>query len=307
MKILQKLILPCLLMCSTALWGTTKEDFENFANEWITTYVESSHGQLFVSPEEMNILLNLTYFSYKRSASTIASQDYVLQALNTNWHLLQNVVQTRLNPAHSTPYKIEQKKYEKMMKQAWDGQQEHEYIDSTYAQMIESILDEDHNTSKLLRDSIKIMRDQARAALIDSLSAIKEYIEALIEECQKKRITNSSDTVEMTKGIFDYLLELIPPLAAHSFAAVDNMGIEASEEGYKVLAEIERIHNLIWMVLEQRRANFYAIMYRSLYAVARKSKLEKSVFLVSFDNEGPIAADAQHSLLPDPRKIMIFE
>jgi len=194
------------------------------------------------------------------------------------------------------------------MKQAWQHQQDHEFIDSSYAQMVSYILDGDDNTTKQLRESIKIMRDQARAALIDSLSAVKGYIESLIEECQKKAAeNNSSDSLTIKQGIIDYLLELIPPLAAHSFATVDNMGVEASEEGWKVLSEIERIHNLIWMVLEHRRANFYAIMYRSLYAVAKKSKLEKSVFLISFDNEGPIATDAQSSFLPDPRKIALFE
>jgi len=95
-------------------------------------------------------------------------------------------------------------------------------------------------------------------------------------------------------------------LAAHSFVKVDAMSIEASEEGWKVLYEIERIHNLIWTALEERRANFYAIMYRSLYAVANESALESSVFYISFDNEGAIATDAQSSFLPEPQKLALF-
>ncbi len=287
---------------------TTKEDFEAFAHEWINTYVLSSNDHLLVSSQELNILLNVAYFSYKRSASTIAAQDYALHALNANWHLLQNITQTRLNPSHATPYKFELKQYGKLMKQAWDLEQVHESIGSTYAHMLESIL-EDQSTSYQLQKGIKVMREQARVALIDSLSSIKEYIESLIEECKKKNsdTPNSLDSFALKKGIFDYLLEMIPPLAAQSFAKVDTMSIEASEEGWKVLSEIERIHNLIWMVIEQRRANFYAIMYHSLYAVAKAAKLGNSIFHISFDNEGPIASELQNSSLPDPRKVTLFE
>lgn len=305
MKSLLKLALICATINTAIVSCTTKEDFEAFANEWVSTYVQSSNGHPLVSPAELNILLNLTYFSYKRSAGTITAQDCALQALNENWRLLQNIKQTRLDPSHSIPYKLEPKKYDNLMKQTWLGLQEHEYIDATYTNMIEFIF-YDQNISNQLHNSIKIMRDQARAALIDSLAAIKTYIESLIEECQKRNTTDP-DSTEIKKGIVDYLIEMIPPLAARSFVAVDSMGIEASEEGWKVLAEIERIHNLIWLVLEQRRANFYAIMYRSLYEIAKKCKAGKSVFMVSFDDEGQIPANSQSAVLPDPRKIKLFE
>lgn len=288
--------------------ATPIKDVQAFADEWINTYVKSSTGNLLINPGELNTLLNLSYFSYKRSACTLAAQDYALKALNMNWHLLQNVTQTRLNPSHATPYKLELKAYNKLMKQAWQCEKEHEIVGSIYARMIDYLLDDTQNTTKELRKSIEALREQARAALADSLSVVKEYIESLIDECQKNRPedNNESNTTTVKRSLFNYLLTLLPPLAAHSFVKIDSMGVQASEEGWKVLSEIERIHNLIWTALEQRRADFYAIMYRSLYAVAASSELDKEVFYISFDNDGPITANALDTLLPDPRKLTLF-
>lgn len=312
MKTIVTILVVATIMTVATLYGSNLNEYRTFAHHWTSYYVENDDGKLIISLQELTILLNLVYFSFARSASTLRAQSITLHAATTAWQLYQNVVQTRRNPSKKIPYAIDSKEALNTMQESIILQQEHQKIGTSYANMLEAICKQGLINNDALNVGIAALRAQARMVLVTSLQTLEDYVKELIDACQQykndslfaKEEPPDLNNEEVTRGIIDVLTNWLPSIAYYSFVYADRLSITASEESWRLLNEVQNMHNKLWETLETLRAQFYLVIYQTLFAIAQKHELVSNQAYIIFDTNGLII-DNTYQPLPNPTQLTI--
>lgn len=283
--------------------------------QWIKTYIYDNKGALKISKQELQIVLNLLYFSFARSSITLDAQDDGLHALATSWQVFQNIIQLRRNPSKEIPYLIDGPTYTTDMKSLFDLQSKHYRIGQTYALALEAVVHGSLINNEHLAKGIQALRDDSRTSIVHALSNVREYLDAIFHMRSPEDELNPEGSMEGNKSyidtltknfsIGDYIWALIPNLALDSFVKTDNLTITMSEEWWKALHQLLNISNMIWKSIERARAELYLEHYKTAYLEAKSHHIDVESMTIMFDEHGQIETNTQHDLLPDPSTLHI--
>lgn len=247
--------------------------FNQFSQQWLTSYILDENRQLAISAHDYHALANLLYYSYARSAQTLKSQRITHQSLHTSWKAWANICATRLNPSMDTPFNLlpENTDNLKLVQNAFDR---HTLANKQYVQIIDKIVDGDCLQSSLAKKAVAQLRSEARTIISNSLLNVKHHINVLTEAAKKKK--NPALTQETTR----FLENIFPALYAFgikSFVEADTASLKVSNDAWDLLMQTQEASLYIWQTIEQARATFYKTIYNQLRAALPERSIESQI------------------------------
>lgn len=278
---------------------------------WINSYICDTNGTLTIRLQDLQALLNLLYFSFDRSRSTLQASDKGALALNGPWHAFQNIIQLRRNPSKETPYYINRNSYIDSMNTLYELQLEHHRIGKTYAAAVESIVQGSLITNKHLKHGVIDIRDEARKVIAQALTNVQEHLDAILhmrdgqddtqEECEKAMLP----LLHKNFNLGDFIWSLLPHMALDSFVKADEMTISLSEDWWQALYELISLSNMVWKPIEKARAELYLEYYKAVYSMAQINNVNMTTMRIMFNEYGILGTDQQYEQLPAPHTLYI--
>ncbi len=290
---------------------------QGIAREWIASYLAHKDGSLAVNAHDLAVILNVLYFSYARSRATLDVQEHCLFVLEQVWHILQNVIQTRLDPAHAAPYSPDPSTVTELA-DLLELQTQHRRVGLAYAVAIDKVFKGGILTDKTLIDALNEVRAGVRGAITHALADVREHLELLINardgtnndagagiaSASVDDIGNDLDATSDKGLIFgQYLASLLGHLAVDTFVKADRLIVDVSQNGWYALSRVLVAGNHVWKAVEMTRVRLYYAYYSSVWAFAQTQGIEPSTVHMLFDENGLIDDVFGAPTLPNPENL----
>jgi len=298
-------IILCLFFSTICLQASVEKAFyiddlpyKNQANKWVRTYIVDYNDTLLLYPKELQMIINLIYFSFKRSWATIEGQSIAMETLDTIWKGWQNVAQTRLDPSKTTPYIIDNYEKQYGAQRFWDAHDQHIIIGNTYSWAVNTIVHGDFLYTAQAKNAVTALRNQGRSVVAQAIVDVRQYVGELFHTANKKSVTKAIPFI-------DYLWDYLPKLAINSFVEANNTNDLVSQKSWNILMKMQGVGTHTWQMIEQERAGFYLAFYKTIWTTMNKLLLEKDYFKIMFDEHGEILLENQYRFLPDPHTLPV--
>lgn len=266
--------------------------------QWLHSYVISSHQKLSMSNEDLQLVANLLYFSFLRSAVTIEAQDIACNTLETVWQGWQNIAQTRRNPSLETPYETDYGVQNNLFQDFLQAQYFHRKIGLTYSQCAESVIKQ-HLLNDRAQKAVTVLREQARVIVAKAFLDVKKTLGELYHFAADH--TRNNDTQIGDHNRFDLMETIstyIPSIAMQSFVEADHINTKASEQSWQVVNTINQVSKEVWHSIETARASYYLAHYNALMAIIKAHDIDQKYKRIMFDENGIIPVNEQSQELP---------
>jgi hypothetical protein len=238
--------------------------------------------------QDAQILLNVIYWSYLRSETTLAAQEMIFEHFQQSWRVWLNSITTRRNPRTAIPYpEIKQldATYVNLATQAQD------MVQKTYLSALQFSIEEN---SLPISPAVKAYIEAARAevrtqlahTLVSSLVDVEKALQKLYTLMQHKNF------------IQDGIEYVVNGLALQSFAQFDKKYLTSSDQFFRMLAETQVMYSEVWEKLEGIRAHYYKNLYHTVYTTMTELHCAPESFLAAFDEHGYIPQEKQIEPLP---------
>lgn len=305
------LLLVSLSVTVITVYSTQQSsDFESCitdqAQQWMQRCAITSDNKLLINQHDLQLLLNVFYFSYQRSLITLQSQKKAIILLQQIWQGWQNIACRRRNPSKKLAYPDCTISCE-LCNSFDELRKKHERISTTYDLMLEVTTKGQLFEDQLLKKNIEYIKDQARIVVTNALLDVQNHVSELSRYMQSKRsmdldeVDTSDDNdeaMQITRSkIYEYIKEQLPTVAVQSFARSDNAFIAISQKNWDALLMAQELSNIIWHAVETKRAQFYLIYYRLLYEKTRLLQIQPFIL---FNEKGLINTSDTIHYLPNP-------
>jgi hypothetical protein len=265
---------------------------EDRAQQWIDTHIYNDGG-FKIAPDQLQFIINLVYFSYMRSQTTVTIQPLAIRALNGLWYGWHNIIGTRLNPSQQIPHPICNRQEERVNQEFWNSYRHHRTAALSYAHAVNNIIQDTVVTDPAAQRAIKGLRAIAHKVITTALTDLKQHITNLVfgkkDPCEDITRTTLSQ----------FVVTYIPHLAQQSFIDANKLTLAASIESWDMFIKIQEISNYTWRITEQARAHLYHTVYRKLYALMSTSAIEPSFMTIIYNEIGFIPEDERDMVLPE--------
>jgi hypothetical protein len=286
----------CLFMSlSLPALELTPENYRDEAQDWINTYVISKQNKLLMNPSDLQLCLNLFYFSFLRSVASIKAQDIACDTLTCMWQGWQNIAQTRMNPSLDLPYPTDYAMQENLYREFVKAQMYHRMLGKIYANAAETAVNQnyltDHSKSAILE-----VRERSREEVILAFIEVKKILGDLIDYALIHLRSDwiEWDDQETTRFDFiDAISQYIPYFALKSFLEIERINTQASEQTWQIIETLCGVNKQMWQAIETARGSYYLAYYEELFRVMREYNIDSSYFMVMFNDEGIIEPDKQ--------------
>jgi hypothetical protein len=231
------------------------------------------------STHDVRLLLNLVYWSYRRSQSTLLTQASAEKNLCEQWEAWQSCADRRLNPkAVAVPFHqhMHHKVFEKL-------QEEFHITQFQYASIVELAADGYHYTHQPIASFVEALREQARQHV---MHIMKQHLAAVAKDLEQHLGTQTLALRSDHRGLITYLINQI---AVTSFAHLDTSWRMRSNQLMLEFLHIQELFNSIWVTIEVARTRFYETYFRLIVDVMREYKFPAS----SFTNLAQIPGETQ--------------
>lgn len=222
-----------------------------------------------LSGEDKIVLLNVTYWSWARSAMIMQAQKAVAHFVRAAHALVQTSMSGRMNPARlcdiagctTDEWRQTLTQYEQSHNELVEKLKAYRYASATYAQCLEYILKTDHASHVVVKYTQKV-REQARVCLVDTLEEHALSIDKVIDTLSK--VFDCVSMRSSTRGIVEVALQFADLGIFNSFAKFDKKYCQCNEAVWNTLAKSYTLSNIIWDMSEQARVDFYRVHHRML-------------------------------------------
>lgn len=221
-----------------------------------------------LSHEDKLILLNLTYWSWARSAMILHAQKAVAQYVRDVHALIHTSMSGRMNPARlcsiagctSDEWRRTLQTYEHAHHELVEKLKAYRYASATYAQCIEYILKGDHASPAVVRYA-QTLREHARDSLRATMKAQALSLNKAIETVSK---VFESLRFGSTRSFFEVVLNFADLGVFNAFAKFDKKYLQCNDTVWNTLAKSYALGNIIWDMSETARVEFYNVHHRML-------------------------------------------
>lgn len=264
------LLFPLLLL----IFQISADIYTDYAKQWSLQHIYFRNGALRISQEELAAIRELITVSLHRSAITCRAQQEALKRVTHYWHIWQNIAQTRLNPSHDRPFKVDLAAClpEEQFLHLIDEQ---EQVSRDYAKIAQKVVYGNILTSQLAKNAVSDMRSQARVFMLDALANVKKHLGTLYDIAFKRTRQVVDDLHEFddcadedallrSLNFADFILSYVPQLAVNTFVHADKTHNRLSQEAWQVLEKIQLIGNQVWDAIEASRSAFYQALLDEL-------------------------------------------
>lgn len=227
------------------------------------------------SHHDAQVLLNLLYWSYKRSHNSLATQKAAEKNLREQWAAWQSCADRRLNPkAVSMHYQKHgnHELFEVLQKEFHDTQSQYSYI-------VEVATDAARYSSAAIAPFVASFREKSRRHVMHT---IKHQLAVMAEELERQLREHALDLRSEHRGVISYLINTI---AVASFAQLDASWRDHSNQLMGQFLNIQEVFNSVWTTIETTRAAFYTTYFELVCQVMRELDFPAA----SFTNLVPLA------------------
>lgn len=264
--------------------------------------------QTRLTDEETTLLLNLTYWSWQRSLSTIIFQKAAVDYLRQVETIFQRTLSSRLNPARMSAilnyrtdeWRHELARFERAQSLFLEELEKYRFITATYAQCAEYLV-KDPYLSTSVTTLVTTLRETSRTALIKELQSKLTSINAVMEHMNKimGSLRNDTRSIEdASRGFMDCIVQCTTPGMFYSFAKFDNHYNTFNEKAWQILTSSYGLSNVLWETTETARARFYAEHYLLLTQMLGCYTSRADLLMIAFNPEGFIEIHQRRELLP---------
>ncbi len=286
-----KTILPTLCFEHT-------EEHKEYAPQWVVVLFDEK-SVLRAGEEDIQIILNLLYFSAIRSQVNIQAQESALAALQKIWEGWTNIIARRRNPSKPIINTHATLDAGKLAEEHEKNLIAHDKLCTLYDLALEQTLKGTILENRFLLNHLTFLRDHARRITLQAALNVRTELDALATYVEGYKTRSASDVSQpLTHSISDfinYLLDTIPGWTYQSFIAADRLFVKASELNWSALHTASKVTNRIWEKLERARGSFYATLYQEVYKQAESHGIKP---MVAFNEHGLIPTNKRKSLLP---------
>jgi hypothetical protein len=266
------------------------------AEQWIDTYM-SDDDTLLISADDAELIANLLYFSFLRSATTLEAQDIAKSTLETIWQGWQNIAQTRMNPSLKLPYHTDLRMQQELFTDFIYAQHFHRTMGQTYAECAEVAV-KGKWLDNTAQKAVDALRHDARMIAAQAFLDVKKIVAQLYDiasdymRIEDDMFADESIRFDMIETFAQYL----PSLAMKSFIESERIYTKASEESWHIAHTITTINMQIWHTIETARACYYLAHYNAFLAALADYDLDE--LAIMFDHNGLIESSLRDEKLP---------
>lgn len=272
----------------------------SFSSLFFTTRIDAFSDQEIrnslrgASPRDAQLYLSWAYFSYRRSAGILETQELALKLFVESGKLLQNCTHTRRNPETKLPYPDFQgitcaarchEAYAKQMA-----------TQATYVTMLTAILKHHAIVSPQLHESVLAIRKEARSLLAHTIGVVahttQQALTLLLLLTQKRTI-------------LDQVHELFDGVGISSFSLFDKKYTTISDYCFKIFVKSQELGNDLWHALETTRAQFYYQLFTRIYDIMIEMQFPKESFVAAFGAEGIVRSGQPLLITRAPLEITV--
>jgi hypothetical protein len=261
-------------------------DYATYASSWCNRFIVDAAGSVRISQTDKEQLCLILASSRDRANATIAAQDPALKALRMVWQEWANVAQTRLNPSHERPFKVDPSQREQVMQTFWQAVDVQTNVSNEYNLLVQTTVYGTALESKTARQALTDARTQARVFMLQALADARTQLSVLYEIVFNKNIQQAGAVEEMLhkvkalledcaydeqeRGftISEFLIHYLPSLAVHTFIEADKLHNQISNDAWQALFTLQEIGNYVWVAIETSRAAFYQALLDAIITVA---------------------------------------
>lgn len=287
-----------LFVCITTM--CIADSFDSQAEDWFSWHATNA------SPEELQMLANVVYFSWQRNEATLRAQEDALVMLDHMWRAWHAIAFTRRNPSHIILNDCTPTMLDTIHRRFYLGYKRYRSLSKTYDVMTTIVAQQP--TSTTFKSALAAVKTNARLA---SLNVLHHIIELFNSESDKAYERLNQAICQVPKLAFiwwgikkscftSFLTAPLIPSALQAFALFDNQYIAASSACWEALLSSQKATNLLWNRVAKIRASFYEAHYRVIYRAMQQRNLPLCYFNLLFDTTGIICEDRRKSLLPVP-------
>ncbi len=271
---------------------------EQYAEEWVTPLLDGQ-SWLHSSETDLQIILNILYFSCARSQATREAQRTTLDALQKIWRGWQNITHRRRNASKPIPCSHAADNIAHMSALHEKNLIMHETITTIYDSALEQVLKGNILENRFLENHLIFLRDYARSVTIGAMLDVRSQLTSLLEYLNQTRALSFDNDEEeiMRAGFMEYLVDSIPACTMRSFTLADNLFIKVSDGNWAALNGAQELSILIWDALEKARGSFYYTLYTIAYQRAQAHGIQP---LIVFDEAGLLPLNKRKTALPLP-------
>ncbi len=251
---------------------------------WHANHIESD-GMLLVSLEELQLVANLFYFSYLRSAATIKGQEAARAALDTLWHGWQNIAHTRMNPSHKAPYIFDPITQEACYHRFIEAQKEHRYAAQAYANLTQALIKQ-HYFTQPTHDAITKLRDHARSIVAQAFLDAKKILGNLYDLAMHGMRSEPEQEPELRFDMLQMISSYLPILSLQTFIDAERAQLTMAEQGWEIISTMLQVNMTIWHEIETARASYYLAYYQIMSSIMKRHQVPKKYWTIIVDENG---------------------
>jgi len=290
-------IVYCILLCSIATARdvtvpTRDINYGAILTEDLCNHVCDDHGNVIISTDDMQYLLNFTYLACKRSMLSILTHLFSGITLNSVWKNHYNVISTLRDPWNPVQYPgIEQ--HVALQAHALATLMDFYYATgSAYSHAIFS-LDRISSYTQFIVDLIRSRsRDIRIIALANTLPTVMYKIDRHCTQLKTTALYNEErlrNFVAQCCTLSDEELS-DPRWLIETYVAVDKASWDISANEWELYRDFDNIIQLLWLDLERERLSLYKAYYTTLYMIAADNGLLEECAVTLFDRDGIVDA-----------------
>ncbi|MGC2310748.1 MAG: hypothetical protein WA432_03965 [Candidatus Babeliaceae bacterium] len=277
-------------------------------------YTEQATGwiqelTLIATPEELQFIANLIYFSGQRAQHTLQTQQALLTAADEAQKLWLAFIATRRDPLHEHTMS-DQKTTQKIFEHAQYYALIHHKLGKIYDHVVKK-LGNTNIISSVCHQLITNMRADARSAMVKDVFielaqltqqfiTTQNFVEKAAQHYQQQHFFGTKRSWLTT------LASYFPPLFMKSFITFDEDMLIAHDVLWKAWHETQSFTNYVWQSIETCRSQFYEAYYDALISLMKQRGLMQHYFDIMFDEQGFIPAQKRKTRLPDTLHKMTF-
>lgn len=248
------------------------------------------------TPEEQTIIANFLYWAYARSSSAVDTQEAYLSYLNDCLATGRDIAATRLNPAHKPPH---ERPAETILRNAQiysDTLSLHKAIQKTYCHCLNETL-APGTLYEYPRGLVEELRTQARKTSAEAINSyiptMKTYLSSLHEFAHTTgTILDTYQLPQGQKSLLDTVWQWLAPSLLESFISFEHKTNRLYQVWGDGFYTAHYMNEMLWVHIEQARAQLYASYYRSFCEQCRYTLYH------AFNEQGFIPRHERAYLLP---------
>ena len=218
--------------------------------------VQTIHGHSN-EKADLILLLNVLYWSYQRSVSTVRAQEAYRAFLEDTLKIGKDLHATRRNPSKPFTANLQKKNFLTTAKTCYESFDQYRAHAQTYVVCTDYALVTPQCKSTVFTDLIKSIRSHVRSLILTQATIYYELIKTVVSELahwQKRE-----------RDFLSTMYTALPLCAEHGLVYFDKQYVQLSDAFWAFGVHNQGLYDSFWLAVEHERAAIYKTLYSTCW------------------------------------------